>query len=298
MQMSMTSPDLVRLGEVMREYAAVSGRTLEHVLAKKGQQVLLGAGTAPGFFSLLADTAPRKGAITAAAQARDWRTGWPTSTSLSWARERADALLGGRSSGAFRLLTGEMGGRSYVASVQVGKVGVRGRNRGQLLFGTRSRTAKQAEGVSREAARAAGGVVLNRQALVVALATQRRERSRLATAAQFLPGRYRSVLQRIAGRAYRSGQLVGVSSTDAAMQQRHELVLIKNRKARTLGEMEFTRAGDDSTLRFSGLLGLHTARQIQALNTSIRNTTADTELYLRGETEKSIRAALARKRLI
>lgn len=197
-----------------------------------------------------------------------------------WARDRAILLLAGRKSAPFRMRTGTSGAAEYIASVQAGKVVTRGKRKGTIRFGSRAKTLADAYRTTRAAARQAGGVLLNERALINALTVQRREKSRLATAAQVLPKRYRTVLKRMAGREYRGGQLVGVSSTDAAMMQEHAQVLIQNRKGRQIGSLVFG-GFVGASVNIRGEMGLHTQDQVNRLARVLTAATDDTMAYIR-----------------
>lgn len=293
---------LEQLGGVLQVYADVSGRAPANIVTAKGQQILLGIGNErrgekhyPGLHELLAATAPQRGRITAERKAAGWRVGGegPESRSLPAARARADELLGGAASAAFRINTGSAGAIDYVTGVTVGRVTTRGKKKGQLTFNKRSKTAVSSAGVSRAAARAGGARLLNRQALTVVLTIARREHSRLATAAQFLPKRYRSILRRRADLEYRNGQAVGIPSPDAAQQHLHDRVQIENRKGRTLGFLELGSGPGFATLHLRGELGIHTPAQVEAVNAALDLVTADTTAYVLRKLDESGRRALA-----
>jgi hypothetical protein len=288
---------LARLNSAIGAHLQYSRQAPAEAVAKKAQQILLGVGIKgdrkPGLFDRFADTAPRKGSITAGRQADSWQVGRKNSRSLTWARAKAQEILAGRRSAPVRMVEGEAGGVKYIGSIQAGAVMTRGKHKGLLRFGSRSKTLRTAYRTSRAAARAAGGVLLNEQALTAALTVQRRERSRLATAAQVLPRRYRTVLQRLAGRKYRSGQLVGVSSTDAAMMQEHKRITIENKKGRTLGSLE-VGGFVGASIRIRGELGLHTREQVQGLVTVLDDATADTLAYVTRKQKEELDRALAK----
>lgn len=298
------SDAIAELNGVMDVYAQVSRRAPVEIATRKAQQILLGIGNErrgerhfPGLFERLADTAPAKGRITAERRAAGWRVGGRAdSTSLSLARARADALLAGATSAAFRINYGSAGEIDYIAGVAVGKVQVRGRRKGQVTFGSRSKTALPATGgrggrVTRAAARAAGGRLLNRQALIAVLTIARREHSRLATAVQFLPHRYRTVLRRRPEFQYRRGQAVGINSTDAAQAHVHERVLITNRKGSTLGGLTLDGGPGSAALSIRGEFGLHTPGQFAAAQESIAQVTADTMAYVVRKTNEALARA-------
>jgi hypothetical protein len=288
---------LGELNQVLGIYAALSRRTPESALASKANIVVLGInfkGQAkqPGLHQRLAATAPAMGAITQARIADDWNIGDDDDRSFSWGLMKARQTLGSAKSGAFRILTGDQGGVQYLAGVQAGLTQVRGRRKGQITFGSRSKTATKAVRVSRAAARAAGGVVLNVQALAAAYAVTRREKSRLATAAQFLPKRYRTLRIKRPDLEYNGAGVLGVSSTDAAMMHRHERVAIANRKGRELGAFELVVREGSASLRMTGFLGVHTPSQQAAVNASLQMALDDTLIYIADRNRKNLETAM------
>lgn len=276
---------LADLNGTLAEYARHTRRSPDDIIRRKTAQVILGIGVrdnhVPGLFERLAATAPQKGRITRERRADSWRVGLPDSRSLRLGQARAAALLGAEKSGAFRINFGDAGNEvQYLAGVQRGKILKRGRRKGTIAFGSRAKTAAVAFGVTRAAARAAGGVLLNRQALIAALTISRREKSRFATAAQFLPRRYRTVLNRRPELAYQRGQAVGLNSVDAAQAHHHERVLIENKKGRPLGSLELLVSGAGASARIRGDLGLHNSAQHAALDQALQLVTADTAAYV------------------
>lgn len=99
----------------------------------------------------------------------------------------------------------------------------------------------------------------NPNSMAVALAVARRERSRLATATQFLPARYRAMFETRAA-----------ASSSA----------IQNAKGRDLSTARFAATDDGALFELIGNLGLHTSAQIAALNEMLDALVADTSAYI------------------
>lgn len=264
---------VARLGEALALYGAYSRRNPGKFIADATSKLLLGedvdgGGRNDGLFDRMRETAPRAGSIYAAAQARKWRMGRPNSTSLSMARDRVNEMLGRGESGAFKQSGGKFG-----SSWKLGSMYARGKRAGQVnvrSFGRRTKNPSAAVGVTRAAAQQAGASLLNRQSAIVAIAIQRREASRLASAVQFLPSRYRSTIKRIKGLTYNSGNAVGVSSANYGAHRIHETQLVTNAKGRALGALEIDVGANSASAAIIGRYGLHTAAQTAAINSSVR----------------------------
>lgn len=281
---------LPEFAEVLTRYIELSGKTSDEVLRQKTKQLLLGVGkdTAhqKGLFDRLADTAPKRGSVFADRKADDFRLGNSRSTSLLWAREKANAMLGAARLGIFRIVSGNSGGVDYPAQVAVGQVRQKGKRAGELAFSrgnkmlkTGRRATLGAGGIVdeslREQAKKLGASVLNFPALVAALAIGRREKSRLATAAQFLPGRYRRVLDERGTRAK---------------------AVVQNKKGTTMGAIEIEPGGtfSDASIRITGLRGLHTPAQKQAIGEALAVVVSDMAVYFeRKLAEARAKAGLA-----
>ena len=261
---------LIRCQQALGLYARSTSRTPTRFIAAATSKLLLGeddegGNHTPGLYERIADTAPAVGTMAAAAEARGYRMGLPDSTSLSLARSRVNELLGRGESGAFTLQGGKFG-----HSWKLGSIYSRGAKKGQVnVRGSRSKTAIAAVGVGRAAARAAGASLLNRQALIVAIAIRRREAARLATAVQFLPATYRSTIKRVAGLTYRSGNAVGYSSADYSAHRIHERKLVQNGRGTVLGSLDLSVIDGAAFATVIGELGLHTAGQRAALADSL-----------------------------
>ncbi len=267
---------LDNLGKALAGYASISRRTPGKFVADMTSKLLLGedvdgVGRNDGLFDRMRATAPARGSIYAAAQARKWRMGKPASTSISMARDRVNELLGRGESGAFKMSGGKFG-----SSWKLGSMYARGKRAGQVnvrSFGRRTKNPSAAVGVTRAAAQQAGASLLNRQSAIVAIAIQRREASRLASAVQFLPSRYRSTIKRIKGLVYRSGNAVGVSSADYGSHRIHETALVSNAKGRVLGTLEIDVGEKAASATIGGRYGIHTAAQVAAFNESVQMVT-------------------------
>lgn len=263
-----------RMHGALALYAAESSRSPAKFLADATSKLLLGedvdgGGRNEGLFRRISDLAPRQGQATEEARARNWRMGRQNSTSLSLARQRVNEMLGRGESGAFKVVSGKS--RS---ALTLGTVNTRGARKGQVNFrARRDRLASpnDAVGVTRAQARASGGALLNRQAVIVAIALRRREAARRADAVQFLPSRYRQSIARLRGVAYKSGQAVGLrgGSADSYRYHLRETALVQNAKGRALGALSVEVSGADASATIIGRLGLHTAAQHAALADSM-----------------------------
>ena len=270
---------LAALNQTLSDYAAVSRKSPGDVVRAKARQLLLGIGPknehTPGLYERIAATAPSQGQVTSERSADSWRIGTPRSTSLLWAKERAGNLLGSATSAAYFVRTGVGGALTGVAG---GQYYTRGRKKGTLTWGSGRNFRRLKTGVAAdtntmrssigrellsEDARAHGGALLNRQALTVALAVARREHSRLATAAQFLPARFASMF------------------ADKGDRTR---ATVANAKGDALATADFAATTDGAYFQLIGNLGLHTPAQISALNDMLDALTADTAIYIAQKT--------------
>lgn len=265
-----------RMQEAVAAYSSLSSRAPGKFVSDIAGKLLLGedvdgGGRNDGLFHLLAKTAPAPGSIRAQAEARKYRMGYtrksgkPESTSISSARARIDEMLGKGESGVFK-----MTGDKSRSALTLGSVYTRGKRKGEVNFRARTgrlKTQTAAVGVGRALAKSSGGMLLNRQAAITAIAINRREASRLSTAVQFLPSRYRRTLTQLKGVVYRGGQAVGMrgGSADMARYHFHERALVTNKKGRELGSMAVTAQGKDAHIEIIGKLGLHSAAQQAAL---------------------------------
>lgn len=282
-----------RMQEAVAAYSSLSSRAPGKFVSDIAGKLLLGedvdgGGRNDGLFHLLAKTAPAPGSIRAQAEARKYRMGYtrksgkPESTSISSARARVDEMLGRGESGAFVRSGGKFG-----SSLQLATIYQRGRRRGLIntisagrrvgdpVFATSTelrklgslRLTKYLSGPIMPDGSRKSVKMMNRQAAITAIAIDRREASRLSTAVQFLPSRYRKTLVRLKGVVYRSGQAVGMRGGSADMWKSHftERSLVTNKKGRELGEMMVTAQGKDAHIEIIGKLGLHSAAQQAAL---------------------------------
>lgn len=274
---------LERCQEALELYGRYTKRTPAKFLSAAVSKLLLGeddesgAHTA-GLFDRLRATAPAAGSITEAARARRWRMGRRSSTSLSMARDRANELLGEGESAAFKVL-GSKHGSKLVLGTMYKQTKARVASGRTVRFSNRRGSLKNpvdAVGVSRRAARASGGALLNRQALIVSIALRRREAARYSVAAQFLPSRYRTTIRRLAGITYRGNQAVGLAggSADSSRYHVRDTQLIANAKGRTLGSLEYAVQPGSATATVIGELGVYTAAQDAAIADSL-NVVAD-----------------------
>ena len=259
-----------RMQEAVAAYSALSSRAPGKFVSDIAGKLLLGedvdgGGRNDGLYGLLEKSAPARGSIRAEAEARKYRMGRPNSTSLSIARARVNEMLGKGESGVFK-----MTGDKSRSALTLGSLYTRGKRKGEVNFRARTgrlKTQTAAVGVGRALAKSSGGMLLNRQAAITAIAINRREASRLSTAVQFLPSRYRRTLTQLKGVVYRGGQAVGMrgGSADMARYHFHERALVANKKGRELGSMAVTARGKDANIEIIGKLGLHSAAQQAAL---------------------------------
>ena len=259
-----------RMQEALAIYGAETSRAPAKFLADATSKLLLGetvdgGGRNDGLFDLMRATAPAQGFAAREAEARKYRMGRRDSTSLSIARARVDEMLGRGESGVFKTT-----GDKSRSALTLGSLYTRGKRKGEVNFRARTgrlKTQTAAVGVGRALAKSSGGMLLNRQAAITAIAINRREASRLSTAVQFLPSRYRRTLAQLKGVVYRGGQAVGMrgGSADMARYHFHERALVANKKGRELGSMAVTARGKDAHIEIIGKLGLHSAAQQAAL---------------------------------
>lgn len=266
---------LKRCQQALGVYSQLSDRVPAKFAGAAVSKLLLGedddgGSHTAGLFERLRATAPAPGSIRAAAEDRlrggKGGIGRPDSTSLSLARARANGMLDLGESAAFK----EVSAKNRGTTLTMGALYTRGKRKGEINYRARRsrlKTVVDAIGVSRSSARASGGALLNRQALIAALTISYRERARLATAVQFLPASYRTTIKRLAGVAYRSGQAVGLpgGSADSSRFHMHERALVQNRKGTRLGSLDVDVTAGDAIARLIGEYGLHTGAQQSAL---------------------------------
>lgn len=293
-----------RMQSAIAAYKSISSRAPAKFVGAMASKLMLGedldgGGRNEGLFGRMAALAPARGAATAEAKARGYRMGRPNSTSISIARARVNEMLGRGESGAFAM-TGDKSRSEF----RLGSVGTRGKRKGQVNFRSRRDRLKSgvdAVGVTRAAAKAAGGSLLNRQAAITAIAIRRREAARMADAVQFLPARYRKTLTRLNGIVYRGGNAVGLrgGSADSSRYHLHETALVQNAKGKVMGAMEVAVSGGDASIVIRGLRGIHTQAQRAAIADSM-NMVADYAvrrvLVAKNEGTAAFRAALALRR--
>jgi len=295
---------MARMQAAIGAYKTISSRAPAKFVGAMASKLMLGedldgGGRNEGLYGRMAALAPARGQATREAEARKFRMGRPNSTSLSIARARVNEMLGRGESGAFKEVSNKFG-----SSLKLGTMYTKGRRAGSINFrGRRDRlkNASDAVGVRRAAAQAAGGVLLNRQAAITAIAIRRREAARMADAVQFLPSRYRKTFTRLKGIVYRSGQAVGLpgGSADSSRYHLHETALVQNAKGKVMGAMEVAISGGDASIIIRGLRGIHTSAQQAAIRDSM-NMVADYAVRRVIETGKegtaAFRAALALRR--
>lgn len=264
-----------RMQNALAVYGAESSRVPAKFIADATSKLLLGedadgGGRNEGLYSRLAALAPAKGAAKGEAEARGYRMGRKDSTSLSLARSRVNEMLGKGESGAFKIVSDKS--RS---ALTLGTVIKSGKKRQELRtfvrFGSRSKAAQSAVGLTRNQVKNSGGVLLNRQAAIVAMALIRREAARRADAVQFLPSRYRRTLTKLRGVAYRGGNAVGMrgGSADQSRFHLHETALVSNAKGTVMGALELLVSGSSASATIIGRRGLHTAAERAALAESM-----------------------------
>lgn len=260
---STAGPELVRLNEALGRVEALGKRSAAELVRRAAADILLGSrgtgsgsGAFEGLFGEFRGIAPEEGKATAEAEGRGWRVG-TGSTSFSRGLAKARAVLGDEPSGAFEVRRGS-GGRVFTPKRVY--VRTRGKQRGTLT--TRgSKTTIAALG------RQSGYSTLNLRALAVAYAIAYRESARGATAAQFLPKRYRRELLR---RDYEKAQQEA---------QRSINIPIQNKKGTRIGMLDLNLRRDGGYARILGELGVPD-RFEGIVGKVITAVTADREAYL------------------
>ena len=291
-----------RMQDALAIYGAETSRAPAKFLADATSKLLLGetvdgGGRNDGLFDLMRATAPAQGFAAREAEARKYRMGRRDSTSLSIARARVNEMLGRGESGVFKTT-----GDKSRSALTLGTLYQRGKRKGQINFrARRDRLASpnDAVGVTRAAAKASGGSLLNRQSAIVAIALRRREAARTSVAAQFLPSRYRRTLTQLKGIAYRGGNAVGMrgGSADQSRYHLHKTALVQNAKGRTLGALEVMVSGREARATIIGRLGLYTSAQQTALAGAM-NMVADYAVRRVLQNAKASAANIARARAL
>jgi hypothetical protein len=269
--------ELEHFDRTMGQYIALSRRTPAEVVAQKGAQIIMGNQSPPfpGLYQGLRRLAPEAGEISAErgsvldATPRDVRR--PVKVRRR-ARQRADALLAGRSSGLFSISP-----RGLVKQVRFRKRGdgrIKG-NRGGVV-----RISRRSEGL-------AGEKVLNRISLAIALELQMRESGRGYAAVSFLPKKYRRMLGRIRGntrrasQAFRNRKIPMDKALAEGLGSTHEDIVMRNASGEALGRVAFTSRGEGAALRITGFTPPQKTAEAQSIvGTVLRSVSADTATYI------------------
>lgn len=269
--------ELEHFDRTMGQYIALSRRTPAEVVAQKGAQIIMGNQSPPfpGLFQALRRLAPEGGEITAerlgilASTPRDARR--PVKVRRR-ARQKADALLGGRPSGLFAI-----GPRGRVKQVRFRKRGsgrIKG-NRGGVI-----RMVPRADRLS-------GEKVLNRISLAIALELQMRESGRGYAAVSFLPKKYRRMLGRARSQtrrdsqAFRNRKLPMSKAINEGLGSTQEDIVLRNAQGQALGRVAFTSRGEGAALRITGFTPPQKTAEAQSIvGDVLRSVSADTATYI------------------
>lgn len=269
------STELRWLRDALGRVAGLGRRTSAEIIRKATTDIMLGSkGDYDGLYGRALQIAPAEGEASAEAEARDFRMA-TNSTSMARGLDKAKSVLGTDKSGVFSVQPGK---RVYAPK----RVWIRTR-------GSQRGTATTRKGKTTLAAsgRMDGYSTLNLQALAVAYAIAFRESARRSTAVQFLAKRYRTILVRKAGLTYKSGQAVGIASTDAASIHEHRRVEIENKTGTRIGSLEMMLTDDESWSRIRGELGIPD-KHSGIVDKVLESVAIDRETYLLRDQAKQL----------
>ena len=219
------------LQQTIADYAAITKKAPEKIIVEKGKQLLFGShnkyANFEGLFGEFSAVKPHSGEILASAKSVLSAGGGIKTSAKS--RKLAVDILGGNSAGVF--VGGKFG--SAASRPRLVRRITKGKKAGQHTTNARLKHSAAMLGNQQAmktlADKSAGEFVLNKQNLAVAVEIAKREHARGYSASAFLPNRYKKTIEKLAGKAYKRGQLKGVNSVDAVVMHKHIKELVPNR---------------------------------------------------------------------
>lgn len=219
------------LQQALTDYAAITKKAPGKIIVEKGKQLLFGShnkyANFKGLYDEFSAVKPRSGEILAGAKSVLSAGGGIKTSAKS--RKLAGDILGGNSAGVF--VGGKFG--NAASRPRLVRQITKGKKAGQHT--TNARLKRSAAMLGNQQAmkaladKSAGEFVLNKQNLAVAVEIAKREHARGYSASAFLPNRYKKTIEKLAGKAYKRGQLKGVNSVDACVMHKHIKELVPNR---------------------------------------------------------------------